>query len=316
MPHSNERTPLIQTVIITPPRQRYSHSFIRRFCTCSLFIVLVVVIVIFLIPSRWLPGNQSEQEWAPVPLPWSTSYPQGSWPESTGMKYEDVQKIILEAPSEDKARQWSKYYTSGPHLAGKNLSMAEWTRDLWKDFGVQASITSYDVYINYPISNRLALLEGKKFDASMDGDGVKIKHECKMAEDVLEEDPTTGFENRIPTFNGYSANGNVTAQYVYVNRGTYEDFEDLVGAGIELKGKIAIAKYGRIFRALKVKRAQELGMIGVVMYSDPQEDGDMTELNGFKPYPHGPARNPSSVQRGSVQYLSRLGLISCVCQVS
>ena len=68
--------------------------------------------------------------------------------------------------------------------------------------------------------------------------------------------------------------------------------------------KIALAKYGVIFRGLKVKRAQELGMVGVVMYSDPQEDGEVTEENGYKTYPDGPARNPSSVQRGSTQYIS------------
>ena len=70
-----------------------------------------------------------------------------------------------------------------------------------------------------------------------------------------------------------------------------------------LKGKIALVKYGGIFRGLKVKRASELGMIGVVIYSDPGDDGEVTEKNGLKTYPDGPARNPSSVQRGSCQYL-------------
>ena len=97
----------------------------------------------------------------------------------------------------------------------------------------------------------------------------------------------------------------MTAQYVYVNFGTYQDFEDLVNANITLEGKIAIAKYGGIFRGLKVKRAQELGMVGVVIYSDPQEDGEITEENGYEAYPNGPARNPSAIQRGSTQFLSK-----------
>lgn len=105
--------------------------------------------------------------------------------------------------------------------------------------------------------------------------------------------------------------GNVTSQYVYVNYGTYQDFEDLQKAGIDLEGKIALTRYGAIFRGLKVKRASELGMVGVVMYSDPGDDGEVTEENGFEPYPNGPARNPSSVQRGSVQYLSKFYLCSC-----
>jgi hypothetical protein len=72
-----------------------------------------------------------------------------------------------------------------------------------------------------------------------------------------------------------------------------------------LEGKIALVKYGRIFRGLKVKRAEELGMLGVVIYSDPGDDGEITEENGYKPYPEGPARHPYAVQRGSVEYLSK-----------
>lgn len=127
---------------------------------------------------------------------------------------------------------------------------------------------------------------------------------ASLEEDIIEDDPTTSVENRIPTFHGYSASGNVTAPFIYVNYGTYKDFEDLVDAGIKLEGKIAIARYGGIFRGLKIKRAQELGMIGCLIYSDPGDDGERTEENGYKPYPEGPARNPSSVQRGSAEFLS------------
>ncbi len=174
----------------------------------------------------------------------------------------------------------------------------------------------YDIYINYPLGHRLALLEEvrkskagpvEKDEVHENGGSMyKVKHGCRMEEDVIDEDPTSGLDNRIPTFHGYSASGNVTSQYVYVNFGTYHDFEDLIQANVSLKGNIALVKYGHVFRGLKVRRAQELGMIGVVMYTDPQEDGDVTEANGYKTYPDGPARNPSSVQRGSTQFLSRL----------
>jgi N-acetylated-alpha-linked acidic dipeptidase len=73
---------------------------------------------------------------------------------------------------------------------------------------------------------------------------------------------------------------------------------------VSLHGKIAIAKYGGIFRGLKVKRAQDLGMVGCLLYSDPGDDGEFTEENGHKAYPNGLARQPSSVQRGSAQFLS------------
>jgi N-acetylated-alpha-linked acidic dipeptidase len=221
-----------------------------------------------------------------------------------GLKYEELLDILSATPEEEKAREWSKYYTSGPHLAGKNLSMAEWTRDRWQEWGVlQTEIVPYDVYINYPLGHRLAFLE-KENDAKGEDPSLaawKVKYEAGLEEDVLKDDPTTGRKDRIMTFHGYSASGNVTGQYVFVNYGTYYDFEDLVAANVSLKGKVALAKYGGIFRGLKVKRAEELGMIGCVIYSDPGDDGEVTKENGDKTYPDGPARNPSSVQRGSVQ---------------
>lgn len=237
------------------------------------------------------------------------------------MTYEELKTILLETPDADKAREWSKYYTSGQHLAGKNFSQvrtlqccqpyktvhadsfdsqADWTREKWQSWGVDASIAAYDVYINYPVDHSLSLLEKAKGHS----DSWDVAFEASLTEDVLEDDPTTGSKDSIPTFHGYSASGNVTGQYVYVNYGTYWDYQDLVNAGIDLKGKIAIVKYGGIFRGLKVKRAQELGMVGVLIYSDPGDDGDITEQNGYEPYPDGPARQPSSVQRGSVQFLS------------
>jgi N-acetylated-alpha-linked acidic dipeptidase len=298
---AGERTPLIQTVRVAPPRARYPHSTLRRFCSLALFSTLTIVVICFLIPFAILPrGHDSLSSY----LPWTQPFPSKAWPESEGISYRDLQAILLATPKESKAREWSKYYTSGPHLAGKNLSQAIWTQELWEKFGVKSSIVAYDVYINYPVDHRLALLKDKEGGQHVSKSDYKVEYECSLEEDVLEEDKTTGLDDRIPTFHGYSASGNVTAPYVYVNFGTFQDFEDLIAANISLKGKIALAKYGGIFRGLKVKRAQELGMVGMVMYSDPQEDGEVTEENGYKTYPDGPARNPSSVQRGSTQYIS------------
>jgi N-acetylated-alpha-linked acidic dipeptidase len=213
-------------------------------------------------------------------------------------------EILASTPSEKKARKWSQYYTSGPHLAGKNLSQAEWTKDRWDEFGIpHTQIASYDVYLNYPVDHRLALLERKTKGLLSRSEAWNVKFEASLREDVLEEDRTSGLADAVPTFHGYSASGNVTTSYVFVNYGTYQDFEDLLAANISLKGNIAVAKYGKIFRGLKVKRAQELGMVGVVIYTDPGDDGDFTEENGSTLYPFGPGRNPTSVQRGSVQFL-------------
>ena len=135
-----------------------------------------------------------------------------------------------------------------------------------------------------------------------------MSFEASLKEDVLEDDPTTSAEDSVPTFHGYSASGNVTGPVVFVNSGTYQDFEDLVKANVSLKGKIGIAKYGGIFRGLKVKRAQELGMVGVLLYDDPGSDGTQTEANGHKQYPEGPARQASSVQRGTYAMISHASI--------
>lgn len=280
--------------------------------------MLITVAILFLLPIQWLPKGR--ENWGGILgfFPWASPFPHGSWPSSHGLSYKELQDVLLTTPKEEKAKEWTQYYSAGPHLAGKNLSQALWTRERWQEFGIeQTSIVTYDVYLNYPAGHRLALLEKKKStsegrsSAGSDQETITtanytVKYECSLEEDVLKEDPTTGLKDRVPTFHGYSASGNVTAQFVYVNYGTYWDYDDLVKANVSLKGKIAIVKYGHNFRALKIQRAQELGMVGTIIYSDPGDDGDITEAKGYKPYPEGPARNPSSVQRGSTEWLSML----------
>ncbi|KAJ9666373.1 hypothetical protein H2201_003561 [Coniosporium apollinis] len=306
-----ERTPLIQVIPIAPPHERYPHHTLRRICTVVLTAIPIFVIAILLY-TLFLPTSIHGSDGIPILayLPWSPSHSiSHAWPNSDGVSFEQLSAILLETPKEEKAREWSRYYTSGPHLAGKNLSQAEWTRDLWKSFGIRSDIVAYDIYVNYPKDHRLALLEevGNESQKGVDEEKErewKIKYEASLEEDILKEDGTSGLEDRIPTFHGYSASGNVTAPYVYVNYGSYQDFEDLQKANVELEGKIALIKYGGIFRGLKVKRAQELGMVGAVIYSDPGDDGQITEHHGNKTYPEGPAREPSSVQRGSTQFMS------------
>ncbi|KAI2604298.1 Zn-dependent exopeptidase [Hypoxylon fragiforme] len=286
---ANERTPLITTVVIGPVRQRYPHRTIRRFCSVALGSSLIALFIVFFVTLVFAPHHTTHRHWPGH--------------NKTRLTYDDLKGILLDTPSPAKAAEWSKYYTSGPHLAGKNLSQAEWTRDRWNEWGIKSDIVAYDTYINYPVDHRLALLEKSKSDSSNPGTW-KVAFEATLKEDELEEDSTTQLEESIPTFHGYSASGNVTGSFVYVNYGTYLDFEDLLEANISLAGKIAVARYGGIFRGLKVKRAQELGMIGCVLFTDPGDDGEITEANGFDAYPNGPARHPSSVQRGSVQFLS------------
>ena len=263
--------------------------------TIPLFTLVIIFIIIAIGGENDVFGDHDTDGTDPEAISGLDSYlPHNSWSATNGLSYNKLRDILSDTPDPEKAREWSQYYTAGPHLCGKNLSQAEWTRDKWSEFGIpQADIVSYDVYLNYPVAAGLSLLDK----------GVTL-FKATLEEDVLAEDPTTGLEDRIPVFHGYSASGNVVAPFVFCNYGTYADFEDLQEAGVELEGKIALIKYGGIFRGLKVKRAEELGMVGVVLYSDPGDDGETTEENGYAAYPDGPAKNPSAVQRGSVEYLS------------
>ena len=292
---ASEHTPLISTGRVGSPRPRYPHAIVRRFCTVALASTLIWFFIAVAVSLSIFPDGHRHHA------------PDGEWTwpgcDRRKVSHEQLQQILLDTPSSKRAEEWSRYYTAGPHLAGKNYSQAAWTQAKWREFGVESTIVPYDVYINYPVDHRLALLERKKH-----ADGTlaawNVSFEASLTEDIIDEDPTSGLKDSIPTFHGYSASGNVTGPVVYVNYGTYQDFEDLVKADVALKGKVAIARYGGIFRGLKVKRAQELGMVGVILYSDPGDDGELTEEKGVKPYPDGPARQPSSVQRGSTQFLS------------
>lgn len=190
---------------------------------------------------------------------------------------------------------------SGPPTSGQNMvSLHGWmttvssTHNYIKHMLPSHHIlTSLDVFLNYPVSNTLTLTyeNGSTYTPT-------------LVEAVLEEDSTTSYPDRIPSFHGYSFTGNASAEYVYVGRGQQVDFNRLKELGVELEGKIALAKYGGPFRGLKVKNAQDNGMIGTVIFTDPGDDGNMTEAKGVAPYPQGGARNPTTIQRGSVQFLS------------
>ncbi|WPK24791.1 hypothetical protein PUMCH_002082 [Australozyma saopauloensis] len=209
----------------------------------------------------------------------------------------DPVEHILNLLEQNYAEQWSKKYTAETHLAGTNYGLVEWTRDKFEEYGWKTTIDTYDVYMSHPESNSLNLL---------DSDG-QVVYSASLKEDEISEDPSTRGNDTVPTFLSYAANGNVTAQYVYANYGRMEDFALLKKLGVDVNDKIVIVRYGKIFRGLNVKFAQDEGAVGVLIYSDPGDDLGLTPANGYKQYPHGPARQDSSIQRGSVQFLGGVG---------
>lgn len=151
-------------------------------------------------------------------------------------------------------------------------------------------VVSYWPYLSYP--------EDRYVKLSVDGN---VTYEAVMEEPEIPDDPSSKGEGALMTFLAYSANGTIEAgEYVYVNYGRRVDYQAVADAGVVLKGKIAIARFGGSFRGLKVRDAEEFGCVGIIIYSDPADDGAALG----ETYPDGPWRNPQGVQRGSIQYIS------------
>lgn len=185
--------------------------------------------------------------------------------------------------------QWMKHLTARPHHLGSPYGKhdAEYIRDLFTSWGYDARLETYQVLFPTPKVRLLELVAPTKFKAA-------------LSEPALKEDKTSGQANeQLPTYNAWSADGDVTAQLVFVNYGVPDDYEALERLGIDVKGKIVIAKYGGSWRGIKPKVAQEHGAIGCLIYSDPKEEG---YFQGDV-YPAGPFRNKHGAQRGAVMDL-------------
>lgn len=124
---------------------------------------------------------------------------------------------------------------------------------------------------------------------------------AKLYEDVLPQDKQTDIADTLPAraWNAYSPNGTFQGNYYYVNYGSDTDFQTLIQQGVNLNGAVVIARYGSIFRGVKVANAEKYGCVAIVLYDDPADDGFVLG----PVYPDGIYRPPSSIQRGSVEYL-------------
>ncbi|OWB77729.1 hypothetical protein B5S32_g1904 [[Candida] boidinii] len=202
--------------------------------------------------------------------------------------------------SENLASNWTEKYCSEPMLAGTNYDMVKWAASKFEEYNFDVEIDDYYVYLSFPNNHSLSLFEEHK---KKNTTTMELIYNAPLKEDILDEEGGDA-NNLVPTFLGYAASGLVESEYIFANYGTMSDFQKLVDNKIDIKGKVFIIRYGKIFRGLKVKFAQDFGAKGVILYSDPLDDLDVTNENGYKSYPLGPARQSSSVQRGSVQFLS------------
>jgi N-acetylated-alpha-linked acidic dipeptidase len=188
-------------------------------------------------------------------------------------------------PKAENQREYMRVISEEPHHAGSpgSKAVADYILAKFREWGLNAWIEEHEALMPTPEERLLELVEPEPYQA-------------ELKEPALPQDKDSTDVGQLPTFNAYAADGDVTAQLVYVNYGTPEDFARLESLGVSVKDKIVIARYGRSWRGIKPKLASERGALGCLIYSDPADDG---YVNGTI-YPEGPYRPWQGVQRGSV----------------
>jgi N-acetylated-alpha-linked acidic dipeptidase len=189
-------------------------------------------------------------------------------------------------PVPDSIREYMRHLSARPHHLGSpaDHANAEWLLARFKSYGLDAHIEQFDVLFPTPKERVVELVAPGRFVAG-------------LQESTVAGDPTSSqHAEQLPTYNAYSADGDVTAPLIYVNYGIPSDYEELARHGIDVKGAIVIARYGQAWRGIKPKVAAEHGAVGCLIYSDPRDDGYAADAV----FPAGPMRPSDGVQRGSV----------------
>ncbi|CAE6521283.1 unnamed protein product [Rhizoctonia solani] len=245
-----------------------------------------------------------------------------------GFDPKKAEEIFLTVPSPESATAVSRVWTEKPHLAGTAndyYSAVQQLEVFRKHLGIKpasGSLPIFDAGSNesrqavlsipnitepttwidtyYPLLN----LPGQRKLEILNEDGTPF-WSANVEETPAEGDPAGQWHDTIGAWHGLSKGGDVQGKLVYVGYGRKQDFDELAAAGHNLTGSVALVRYGAVFRGLKVEAAQDAGAVGVLIYSDPRDNGAVTAENGYKHWPNGPALNPDSVQRGSVLFLSK-----------
>jgi N-acetylated-alpha-linked acidic dipeptidase len=212
----------------------------------------------------------------------------GFAPESLATEHR-VESRFLALPSEGRIREFHKYLSAEPHVAGspRNRHLAEWQREQWIAWGLEdVHIVTHDVLLPYPQEVRVEMTAPRPWRAS-------------LKEDALPGDPDTLKDPGL-TYHAFSASGDVTAPVVYAGSGNPENYDWLAAQGIDVRGKIALVRYSvpYSYRGFKALTAQERGLAGILIYSDPADDG----YKKGKTYPHGPWGPESHIQRGGIPF--------------
>ena len=199
-----------------------------------------------------------------------------------------IDQQFIASPDPTLAEAHLRALTAEPHMAGtpEDKKTAEYVAQKFRAAGLETQIVEYRVLLPRPLEVSIDVTA----PANVHMHGPTRE---RVDSDTFQDDPRV-----VMPFNGYSPSGDVEAELVYANYGRPEDFKRLEEMKVDVRGKIVVARYGANYRGVKSYVAQERGAAGVIIYSDPMDDG---YFRGDK-YPRGPFRPDSGVQRGSVSY--------------
>ena len=219
-----------------------------------------------------------------LPAALAAQQPIPGYAPQTAARQRPAEQAAIQAPSPEIARRHSQALSAEPHVAGTPAQRrtADYVIQQMREMGLETEVRTYRVWMPHATSARV-------WRVSPD------PAELSLPEPAVPGDPATA-QWQYPTVNGYSAPGDATGEVVYVNYGLIEDYARLDSLGVSVRGKVAVARYGRSFRGIKAREAERHGAVALIIYSDPRDDGYMAG----EVYPEGPMRPDGAVQRGSV----------------
>jgi N-acetylated-alpha-linked acidic dipeptidase len=243
--------------------------------------------LLLLLPFALVPGarNVLAPISAPAPPPESFGY--------TDFAHElNLEDRFMAVPDAKLAGEHMKLLSAEPHIAGspEDRKTAEYVARKFRAAGLETEIVPYRVLLDEPVAERVEAWNDK---GRLLMSGPAREH---IASDPAQDDPRV-----VMPFSSGSASGEVSGEVVYANYGNPEDFDHLAAEHVDLRGKILLCRYGANFRGVKALQAEQHGAAGVLLYSDPDDDG----AGRGEVWPYGPWRPETSVQRGAVQYLFR-----------
>jgi len=226
----------------------------------------------------------SSSAWAQMPTGFS---------ESQAQKQQQAESFFLNQQESERFKNHLKNLTKEPHVAGTkaNERVRDYMADVMRKAGWQVEIFPYDIY--------LPVMPGTASAEIVEPTRIPLNNK----EYIHKEDPYSSDPNLHFGYNAYTGSGDVTGQVVYANYGRKEDFEKLQAFGVSVKGKIVIARYGGNFRGYKAKYAEAFGAAGLIIFTDPGDNGYAKGLV----YPEGPNYDESGIQRGSLLTLDWTG---------